>query len=249
MANVQYSTNDVPFNDELIDMRRLLTRPWQVFFRYLMEAVDPLGVEKVTDLINNQSISTDVTGMNVNSAQVSHAVVEYLIQRVTTSAGATEIINGGTFHLVYKPTADTWEIQGQRNPGAGTFTAATTDICTKIAHNMLLGQQVQVTTTTTLPAGLSLATTYWVIPLSEDTFKLAASFADSQAGTAIDITSTGAGTHTINPNPGVVFSVTSDGQVQYTTTNISGTASISKIFFRMRTMGGKNSQYSAVSTR
>ena len=84
-------------------------------------------------------------------------------------------------------------------PAAGTFTAAVTDICTKAAHTYLTGLKVQLTTTKTLPAGLSLATDYFVIKLDADTFKLASSLVNAQAGTAVDITDTGTGTHTITP--------------------------------------------------
>lgn len=45
---------------------------------------------------------------------------------------------------------------------------------------------------------------------------------------------------------GVTLSVTSAGQVQYTSTNVGGTASISKITFRARTLAAKNSLYSTV---
>lgn len=37
---------------------------------------------------------------------------------------------------------------------------------------------------------------------------------------------------------GITFSITAAGKVQYTTTNITGTASISKLSFRVRTMVG-----------
>jgi len=84
-------------------------------------------------------------------------------------------------------------------PAAGTFTAAVTDICTKAAHGYKTGLKVQLTTTTTLPAGLSLATDYFVIYLTADTFSLASSLALAVAGTAVDITDTGTGTHTITP--------------------------------------------------
>jgi hypothetical protein len=85
-----------------------------------------------------------------------------------------------------------------------TFTAdATTDICTytstaNIPSNILTGTRVQLTTTTTLPVGLSLATNYFVIQLSDTTFKLATTYANAVAGTAIDITTAGVGTHTIS---------------------------------------------------
>jgi len=84
-------------------------------------------------------------------------------------------------------------------PVAAAFTAAISDVCTSVAHGFLTGLKVQLTTTTTLPAGLSLATDYWVIKLTADTFKLAASLADALAGTAVNITDTGTGTHTITP--------------------------------------------------
>jgi len=80
---------------------------------------------------------------------------------------------------------------------ASTFTAATTDICTDTAHGLKTGDKVRLTTTTTLPAGLSLATTYYVIYLSADTFSLATTDALAVAGTAVNITDTGTGTHTI----------------------------------------------------
>jgi|GEM_PF-1451747 len=84
------------------------------------------------------------------------------------------------------------------NNGTGqTFTAATTDICTAAAHGYLTGDQVQVSSATTLPAGLSAATYYYVIKLTADTFKLASSLANSLAGTAVDITDTGTGVHTV----------------------------------------------------
>ena len=50
-----------------------------------------------------------------------------------------------------------------------------------------------------LPTGLSAGTDYYVIKLSDTTCKLASSYANAVAGTAISITSgTGSGTHTIN---------------------------------------------------
>lgn len=82
---------------------------------------------------------------------------------------------------------------------AGTFTAATTDICTKVGHFMHTGATVTVSSTTTLPAGLVAATTYYVIYLTEDTFKLASTLEEAYQSNAVDITSTGAGTHTITP--------------------------------------------------
>lgn len=84
-----------------------------------------------------------------------------------------------------------------------TFTAdAGTDIITSTGTlgfaNLFPYTRVQLTTTTTLPAGLSLATDYYVIKLSDTTIQLATSYANAVAGTAINITDAGTGTHTLN---------------------------------------------------
>ena len=57
---------------------------------------------------------------------------------------------------------------------------------------------MQLTTTTTLPGGLSLATDYYVIKVTDSTCKLATSYANAIAGTAINITDAGTGTHTMS---------------------------------------------------
>ena len=80
-----------------------------------------------------------------------------------------------------------------------TFTAvAGTDVCTAADTILTLtGTEVTFTTTTTLPAGLSTSTTYYLIYQSATTFKVATSLANALAGTAVDITDTGTGTHTV----------------------------------------------------
>lgn len=85
-----------------------------------------------------------------------------------------------------------------------TFTAdASTDIITmtsttNIPSNILTWTRVQLTTTTTLPWGLATATNYYVIKVTDSTFKLATSYANAIAGTAINITDAGTWTHTMS---------------------------------------------------
>lgn len=76
-----------------------------------------------------------------------------------------------------------------------TFTAATDDVCTSAGHGYTDGMRVRLTTTGTLPGGLSAGTTYYIRDDETDTFKLSTSY----LGTAVDITSTGSGTHTATP--------------------------------------------------
>lgn len=94
-----------------------------------------------------------------------------------------------------------------------TFTAdAGTDLLTipalpggdgvSVTHALTTGQRVQLTTTGTLPAGLGLTTVYFVIQQSPTTLRLATSFANALAGTFIDVTTTGSGTHTVHLSRG-----------------------------------------------
>jgi len=96
-----------------------------------------------------------------------------------------------------------------------TFTAdAGTDRLTvsAVGDDVVAGAAVApgpfyLTTTGTLPAGLSLATPYWLHGLSgTTTFKLATSQANALAGTAVDITDAGTGTHTIKMTIGTGLS-------------------------------------------
>ncbi len=85
-----------------------------------------------------------------------------------------------------------------------TFTVvAATDVCTQSAHGLKNGDMVVLTTVTTLPAGLALATVYWIIEATTNTFKLSAiSVANYTTGlggagyAAVDITDAGTGAHT-----------------------------------------------------
>lgn len=73
------------------------------------------------------------------------------------------------------------------------------DTMTLTAHAYETGDgPVQLTTTGTLPAGLALATDYWLEVVDPNTVKVAATFPDAMNGVAIDITDAGAGTHTIS---------------------------------------------------
>lgn len=78
-----------------------------------------------------------------------------------------------------------------------TFTAnAGTDIIT-YARDWKSYTKVRFTTTGTLPAGLALLTDYWLVRQSATTAKVATSYANALAGTTIDITDAGSGTHTL----------------------------------------------------
>lgn len=75
--------------------------------------------------------------------------------------------------------------------GGTVFTAATTDTITSIAHGLSNGDVLLLTTSGTLPAGLSTVTPYYVINAAANTFQLSA----TEGGAAVDITDTGTGVH------------------------------------------------------
>jgi hypothetical protein len=81
--------------------------------------------------------------------------------------------------------------------GTKAFSApnATTNAVTCTAHGKISGYgPVRLTTSDTLPAGLSTGTDYWLINVDANTVKFATSAANALAGTAVDFTDVGAGT-------------------------------------------------------
>ncbi len=134
---------------------------------------------------------------------------KFLLSGSAVSAAATAqpsvvtLIDVVGFYRVTSVTTATAQSTTNTLSQSDTFTAdAGTDVCTwtsvvNIPSNVLTGTCVRLTTTTTLPAGLATATDYYVIKLSDTTFSLATTYANAVAGTAIDITSAGTGTHTV----------------------------------------------------
>ena len=80
----------------------------------------------------------------------------------------------------------------------GDVTTGTDEVAVA-AHGFSTGEgPFELTSSGTLPAGLALATEYWVISVSAGVLKFATSRANAIAGTAVDITAAaGGGTHTI----------------------------------------------------
>jgi len=154
--------------------------------------------------------TTASAGSIPHGGNVQPSAYKYLLGGHAVTAAATVVpatlalIDVIGFYRVTTVTTATAQATTNTLGQSDTFTAdAGTDVCTytstaSIPSNILTGTRVRLTTTTTLPAGLSLATDYYVIKVSDTTFKLATSYANAIAGTAIDITSTGTGTHTIS---------------------------------------------------
>jgi len=93
-----------------------------------------------------------------------------------------------------------------------TFVRFNANYVTASHHHLGLGTKVRLTTTGTLPGGLSLATDYYVIYVAEDTLAFASSLANAKANTVVTTSNAGTGVHTIVP---VSFGATSSKCVLY----------------------------------
>lgn len=147
---------------------------------------------------------------------LSASTVYYVVEATTntfklslTEGGAAiDITSAGTGTHYYHTQFRVPDLRGSVIIGKGqktkTFTFVDADVNTStevitVPDNDFLhtGQAVALTTSGTLPTGLS-ATTYYVIRVSSTTIKLATSVANANAGTAVDITAaSGGGTHTL----------------------------------------------------
>lgn len=81
-----------------------------------------------------------------------------------------------------------------KESGAATITIASPGVVTETAHGRVNNDVVQFTTTGSLPTGLSVATNYYVLSATTNTYQLAA----FPGGTAINTSGTQSGTHTVH---------------------------------------------------
>jgi hypothetical protein len=100
------------------------------------------------------------------------------------------------------PNTDIIKTQASTDTSAKTFIDGDVNTGTEniniTTHGYDEGQKIQLTTSGTLPAGLALATDYYVIKVDADNIKLATTRDLVVAGTAVNITAAaGGGTHTV----------------------------------------------------
>jgi hypothetical protein len=89
-------------------------------------------------------------------------------------------------------------IQMQTTKQDITSVSAAADTITIASHGVQnIERQLELTTTDTLPGGLAADTVYYPIRVDANTLQLASTRTDAADGTAINITDTGTGTHTV----------------------------------------------------
>lgn len=172
------------------------------------------GPDAIFDAGSNLTFQA-VKDTTANASSIQHggnvqpACTKHLISGSAVSASATAqpavvtLIDVVGFYRVTTVTTATAQSTTNTLGQSDTFTAdAGTDVCTwtstaNIPSNLLTGTRIRLTTTTTLPGGLATATDYYFIKMSDTTFELATSYANAVAGTQINITDAGTGTHTV----------------------------------------------------
>ncbi len=89
----------------------------------------------------------------------------------------------------------------QTTGGVASDVDITANTISEVGHGYTTGLKGQLTTTGTLPAGVTTGVDYFIIAIDDDTYSLASSLVLAQAGTAIDLTDQGtsAATHTFTP--------------------------------------------------
>jgi hypothetical protein len=114
-----------------------------------------------------------------------------------------------------------------------TFTVAdqATGKLTITAHGLNTGDgPFQLTTTGSLPTGLTTLTNYWVIRFDANTIQFATSLANALAGTFIVLSSNGTGTNTVNGNtplsPSLPILVTGSAAGNWFSLEVKGNAAL-----------------------
>jgi len=112
--------------------------------------------------------------------------------------------NSSALDLEWHEGCQLWAYVNATQPVATSYEEAdvnvANDTITETAHGYATGLEVVESTTGTLPAPLAVLTDYYVIRVDANTYKLATSKANAVAGTAINLTDDGTGTHTTTPN-------------------------------------------------
>jgi hypothetical protein len=113
----------------------------------------------------------------------------------------TQVECGATTNPVLKDADDSGAgtILGVQSTGGTGGVNLGTNAVLSTAHGLATGTVGQLTTATTLPTGLSLLTDYYIIKVDANHIKFATSLAFALAGTAVNITGKGTGTHTFTP--------------------------------------------------
>lgn len=168
--------------------------------------------------VAGNDIQIELVDPGANDATLAITVTGNLISvSLATNSGGTITTTRTQLQTALAADGNVTALVGISGSGATAITAltatnlasgvdSTVDVAantiTIADHGYVTGVVGQLTSTGTLPGGLSTTTDYWVIKVDDDTFQLASSLNNAVAGTAIDITDQGTSgaTHTFTPS-------------------------------------------------
>lgn len=158
-------------------------------------AVATVGNDLTIEANANNILSGASANPNFNGYRLTNLAAPIAASDAATKEYADAVAQGLSVKEASR-LASTANFSGTYYNSSGTVSAVTTgaDSLTINNHPFNVGERVYITTTATLPGGLSALTEYFIIDTDVNTIKLATTKANAIAGTAIDLTTTGSGT-------------------------------------------------------
>jgi len=182
------------------------------WFKRLIAGLGDVFSVQIDAVANDSLLSTALTR---ESTQQLLKLIDYEIGLQTTSNGIqifnvrNTTPNGTTFLItdLIAATQGSLSVSSKKysarnsvvyNLSLTNFTRTSSTIFTTAFDYRYTGKRVQLTTTDTLPNGLSTNTDYYIIYLTTTTFSLATSIVNAFNGITVSTTDAGIGTHTVN---------------------------------------------------
>lgn len=192
-----------------------------------LQGIDDIP-ETTANIANNIVVPLNVPGLIFNPTTVRSAIIDYSIYRTSGQTFLPANVNTGT------------------------------EVITITGHTLVNGQGVMFSTTGTMPSGIVIGTVYYVINTAVNTFQISAtvngapvnitspgigvhtaSLELAEKGRLDIIYKNGAPTGTkwsigrafAGDDAGLVFTMTDSGQMQYTSSNMSGTVHTGTMVF------------------
>jgi hypothetical protein len=156
------------------------------------------SVLTVVDLGGGEAEVNINAGASTTIGRPPHSGAKLSLDGTFVTAGSLEVIDGWGATADFDTTINNG-LSFWLGPDLNfTTDFATDDRLDATAHGMITGDgPFQLITSGTLPAGLSTGTNYWAIDVSANELEVATSYANAIAGTQVDITGDGTGTHTL----------------------------------------------------
>jgi hypothetical protein len=176
-------------------------------YRGQLKSIRPASSKTTVATVNNE-ITIDVDAdnvlaaagqnVNLNGFRLTNIAAPLADTDAANKAYADSVAQGLTVKEASR-AATTGNFVSTYFDDTELITAVTvgTNTLTSVNHVFSTGDRVKISSTGAVPGGLVAGTTYFVIDVDSDNFKLAATASDAAGGTAINITDTGSGTITV----------------------------------------------------